>query len=128
MANCDNIMKPWMTGLLVLGLIMAGSWGIVKVMDTVYASSPYSDYTRNFNDQQNAPATGGCGTGSDCCSGEGGDQDPADLAYDYYFSKTGDADFEVVIEDFGCHQEADIVKNGTVVMRVQISGGQVTEL
>ena len=113
---------------MVLGLIMAGSWGIVKVMDTVYASSPYVDYTRNFNDQQNAAATGGSGTRSDCSGGEEGDQDPSELAYDYYFSKTGDADFEVVIEDFGCHQEADIVKNGAVVMRVQISGGQVTEL
>ena len=128
MVICDITMKPLMAGLLVLGLVVAGIWGIVTVMDTVYASSPYVDYTRNFNDQQNAAAAGGCGTGSDCCSGEGGDQDPVELAYDYYFSKTGDADFEVVIEDFGCHQEADIVKNGAVVMRVQISGGQVTEL
>jgi hypothetical protein len=115
-------MKTWMTGIVVFAMIAGASWGIVTVMDSVYASSPYANNSSNLNQQQNGDE--GC-----ACCGTGGDgTDPSQLAADYYYAQTGDSDIEVVVEDFGCHQEADILKDGNVVMRVHINGDQVTEI
>ena len=65
----------------------------------------------------------GCGCGS------GGSAEENELlARNYYIDQTGDSDIEVTVEDFGCHQEATILKNGQEVMKLSISGGEVSEV
>jgi hypothetical protein len=51
-----------------------------------------------------------------------------ELAAAYYRDTYGGTDFAVEIKDFGCHQEAYVVKAGRIVKRLSVSGGRVTEI
>jgi hypothetical protein len=78
---------------------------------------------------------GGCNSsgpgGSSCCGGGG-----APLSQDevkagvlrYYAEKYGDSDVTCVVKDYGCHMEAEILKDGNVVRKLSISGNRITEI
>ena len=77
---------------------------------------------------------GGCGN----CGGQGitpqqgaqgsGLQAIEELASRYYSDTYGDNDFTVKVQDYGCHQEAYILKGGQPVKKLSISGGNVYEV
>jgi len=46
---------------------------------------------------------------------------------EYYAEKLG-GPVTVEIKDFGCHQEAEVLKDGKLVKRLSISGGAVNEI
>lgn len=73
---------------------------------------------------------GGCGGG--CCGAGGDSASQISLLekeiYRVYAAKLGDPGITVKVKDYGCHQEAEILKGGVVVKRLSISGGNVTEL
>lgn len=76
--------------------------------------------------------------GGGCCGSGGGDAAGAlpnteleQLAVNYYAESTGDQDVDSItaeVEDFGCHQEIYVYKDGQRVMRVGYGNGQVYEL
>jgi hypothetical protein len=70
------------------------------------------------------------GRGGCCGFGSNSPEETERLAADYYISKTGDSanEFSVKVEDFGCHQEAEIIKDGRIVMELSISGDNVSEI
>ena len=120
-------MKSWLIGALVVCGLLTAAWGISAVMGEVYGSTDLPSNTA----QTASSASSGCGMSGGkggCCGSGSSAQSPEELASAYYIEKTGDSDFTVTIEDFGCHQEAKIVKDGIVVMELQVSGGQVTEI
>lgn len=75
---------------------------------------------------------GKCGN----CTRQGatGDAQPTDMkglekaVSEYYQNKYDGKDFNVEIKDFGCHQEAYIIKDGQPVKRFSISGGAIYEV
>lgn len=93
---------------------------------------------------------GGCGSGCgqsarrSCCStsaASGGAAQPGALQLDpglsadqwrervaAYYAKQLGGPVTVEIEDYGCHQEAEVLKDGKPVKRLAISGGTVTEI
>jgi hypothetical protein len=71
--------------------------------------------------------------GCPCCNKRSGQssspaQEAQRLASVYYTQVYGDRDFTVEVEDFGCHQEATILKNGKFVKLLSISNGDVREV
>ena len=46
----------------------------------------------------------------------------------YYATSTGDTAGEAVVEDYGCHQEIFIYKDGELVMRLAYAGGNLFEI
>jgi hypothetical protein len=78
---------------------------------------------------------GGCSaSGGSCCGGPGRGGARTDLkaiekaAMGYYADKYGDRDVTVQVKDFGCHQEAYILKNGAMVKRLSVSNGSIYEI
>jgi hypothetical protein len=76
---------------------------------------------------------GGCNGGCGLQAGPGNVQGTdlaavKRLAADYYTSTYNDSVFDVQVKDFGCHQEAYIIKDGEPVKRLSISGGNVYEV
>ena len=51
-----------------------------------------------------------------------------ELAAKYYIDTYGDTDFTVKVQDYGCHQEAFILKDGQPIKKLSISGGNVYEV
>jgi hypothetical protein len=69
--------------------------------------------------------------GGGCC-GQGGAAVSTEelrlLGLQYYADTYGDSDVEAVVEDFGCHQEIYIYKDGERVARIGYASGEVYEL
>ncbi len=141
-------MKSWVVGITIVCALVVAAWGISSVMGNIYDSNYSASEVYSANEAYSASEayssgedccgeteqTGGSSSSadvsaeSDCCgSGSADGESPESLASTYYIEKTGDTDFEVVIEDLGCHQKAQIIKDGVVVMNLSINGGQVTE-
>jgi hypothetical protein len=77
----------------------------------------------------------GCSaSGGSCCGGDGRGGARTDVkaiekaAMSYYADKFGDGDVTVQVKDFGCHQEAYILKNGAMVKRLSVSNGSIYEI
>lgn len=121
-------MKSWIVGILVIFAMVAAIWSISTVMGNVYApnASPTNEDCRESSgiDAIAESAEAGCA----CCGTSEGSAAPEEAASAYYYDLTGDDDFQVEIEDFGCHYEAKILKDGIIVMELRIEGGQVTEI
>ncbi len=74
---------------------------------------------------------GGC-----CSSAAGGAAAPAEeemlfIGLQFYLDSTGPADadsVEAILEDFGCHREIHIYKDGLLAMRVGYANGQAYEM
>lgn len=104
--------------VVALLLIISTTYAIKKLRSDPEPAQPeYSDFNVT-------------GTGCSCCS-SGAQNSGLDAikrqAANYYMNVYRDRDFSVTVKDFGCHQEAYIIKNGTVVKTLSISGGRVSE-
>ena len=81
---------------------------------------------------------GGCGGGNGGCNGGGSGSDiqanPETInaikqaVSDYYTQRFRDTDYSVEIQDFGCHQEAYVIKDGNKIMTFSVSGNSITEV
>lgn len=76
---------------------------------------------------------GGCGSGG--CGGGGTQLGAADLekikqqALSFYRQQTGDnSQVDARVQDFGCHIQVDIFKNGAKIKSYAWRGGQVSEI
>jgi hypothetical protein len=90
----------------------------------------------NYIFARTAPPTGAAGGGG-CCGGGGSGTaglttaDLQQIGLDYYVQATGEENLDNVearVEDFGCHQEIHIYKDGQLVMKVGYASGQAYEL
>lgn len=72
------------------------------------------------------------GGGGSCCSVEtaANDQDILALsALDYYKANFGDIEgLEAIVEDFGCHQEITLERNGEVIRRFSHANGNFSDI
>jgi hypothetical protein len=82
-------------------------------------------------------AQGGCSTSGSgaggCCGGGTGagtvDLDAVkELAVKYYANRYKDGDVTAEVKDYGCHMEAYILKGGSVVKKLAVSGGNIYEI
>ncbi len=93
-----------------------------------FGSGPGEGYGGGYG-SGGCPASGG--PGGCCARGPGAATDIKAierLASRYYAETYGDKEFTVEVRDYGCHQEAYIIKNGAAVKRLSISGGNVYEI
>jgi len=89
--------------------------------------------------------SGGCGQGStcslsaagSCCSGPTSTsvKKPQEMMqalegylYRLYVKKLKDPQIQVEVKDFGCHMEATIRKDGSIIKRLSISGREISEI
>jgi hypothetical protein len=97
-------------------------WAILLIL---FASGYYVLASQVNNGNYMGSFGGGC-----CGSSSNSADETEQLAADYYMSKTGANanDFSIKINDYGCHQEAEIIQDGKIVMELSISGGTVSEI
>ncbi len=128
--------------VLVSVLLVAGTSFALKKLGLGYEAPETAKQPSYARYASYAPGArpGGCsssgcgvsaGQGSSCCSGGGTslslDQVKAG-ALKYYAAKYGDSDVTVEVKDYGCHQEAEIIKAGTVLKRLSINGNNISEI
>ncbi len=136
-------------------LVLSGTAIAFKVVQAenqpAYASSARSAQDGQYQDSGQQQRRGGCGCssgagqGSGCGGGGAGgcrgggpgadtQADPQTInaikqaVSDYYLERFRDTDFEVEIKDFGCHQEAYVVKGDNKIMSFSVSGNSITEI
>lgn len=73
------------------------------------------------------------GGGGGCCGGGAGGaslstEQLSQQGLEFYVAKYNDTDVEAQVQDFGCHQEIHIYKNGQLVARISYRGGEFAEL
>lgn len=132
--------KTVITAALSVLLTLAGTAIAYNMLASDSRAQKYQDFSYNANQAASGQQYGGCrGAGSGGCGGcgkqataEGGQgsglKAAEDLAARYYSETYGDKDFTVNVQDFGCHQEAYILKDGQPVKKLSISGGNVYEV
>lgn len=115
-----------MAGIAIAGTSLAVYRGSGEV-ETVPA--PVTD----LQAQPAATATGS-GCGGSCCGGSGGGAAAASKAaqiqaylVDFYTKSLG-PEVTVEVRDFGCHHEADVMKDGQIIKRLSINGGTITDI
>jgi hypothetical protein len=128
--------------VLVSVLLVAGTSFALKKFVPGYEATGTPTQESNARYASYAPGarSGGCsssgcgvsaGRGSSCCSGSGTslslDQVKAGVLK-YYAAKYGDSDVTVEVKDYGCHQEAEIIKAGAVLKRLSINGNNIAEI
>ena len=135
------------TVVLSVVLTFAGTAIAYNILAKDSRAAKYQDFSYGANKAAAGQQYGGCrgaGPGSGGCGGCGratgpgqqgaqGDRSSGlkaseDLAYKYYSETYGEKDFTVEVQDFGCHQEAYIIKDGQPVKKLSISGGNVYEV
>lgn len=87
-------------------------------------------------DSSNSDNSGGSsgGSGGGCCGGSAAASNPADLkkieaaALDFYTAKYGDKDVTVKSENFGCHIQCNIYKDGKLVKELSYRNNQFSEI
>lgn len=144
--------KTVITALLSVILTLAGTVVAYKLLSAGAVGKRYADFNYNAYAQGTVQASqartqyapGGCrGSGPGGCGGcgrQGAAPGPGgetqgnnlkaieELAAKYYIDTYGDKDFEVKVQDYGCHQEAYILKGGKAIKKLSISGGSVYEV
>jgi len=121
--------------LLTLTAIVLVAGTALAVKTYIYrnqAFPPGYQQAAYYGNQGYGYGPGGCNGNCSLQAGPGGAQGidleaVKKLAADYYTSTYKDTGFEVEVKDYGCHQEAYIIKNGTQVKRLTVSGGNVYE-
>jgi hypothetical protein len=117
---------------------------VLLVVGTAVAVKGYFDYQESrygypvaYGQRGYGPGgSGGCSaSGGSCCGGPGrGGAQQTDLkaiekaALSYYAGRYGDGAVTVRVKDFGCHQEAYILKNGETVKRLSVNNGSIYEI
>lgn len=79
-------------------------------------------------------SSGGCpvssgNTGGCCATGDAGSSLDAveNAALAYYADTYGDSDVSIKVNDYGCHQEIEVIKDGNVIMMLGYSNGEIYE-
>lgn len=122
----SEIHKNSSTGLkdyFIVGLI-----AVILVMG-------FNNYTaaRIGRSNSNGYSTSGSASGGGgCCGGGGGGslstEQLQQQGLEFYVAKYNDTDVEAQVQDFGCHQEIHIYKNGQLTARISYRGGEFAEL
>jgi hypothetical protein len=66
---------------------------------------------------------GGCGGGAAVSS-----EDLRQVGLEYYVANYNDTEVEAKVEDFGCHQEVHIYKDGQLIKKLGYGNGQAYEI
>jgi len=139
--------KTAITAALSVVLTLAGTAVAYNLLANDSRAAKYQDFSYNNSLAASSQQYSGCrGKGPGGCGGCGRSAGTAgttqdtqglqgssakaaeDLAYRYYSETYGEKDFTVKVQDFGCHQEAYIIKDGNPVKKLSISGGNVYEV
>ena len=127
---------------LIFALLMVLTIFAVAIVDANnYSNAEQSISESNPVDYQTqAPcgqSSGGCPVSSSsndaggCCStGDAGStlDDVESAALAYYVNTYGDSDVSVKVNDYGCHQEIEVTKDGNVIMTLGYSNGEIYEV
>ena len=129
--------------LLFVLLIIVTIFAIVIVDANNYSNTEQSIPESNpVSSQTQAPcgqSSGGCQSSSDsnsnnaggsCCATGGAESSVNDVesaALAYYANTYGDSDVTIKVNDYGCHQEIEVIKDGNIVMMLGYNG-EVYEL
>ena len=125
--------------LLFVFLIVVTIFAIAIVDANNYSNTEQSIPESNpVSSQTQAPcgqSSGGCqvsssSNGGSCCAVGGADSSVDDVesaALAYYANTYGDSDVTIKVNDYGCHQEIEVIKDGNVVMMLGYNG-EVYEL
>lgn len=70
---------------------------------------------------------GGCGGGGAAVSAPS-TEELRQQGLEFYVTNYNDTDVEAVVQDFGCHQEVNIYKDGKLIKRLGYSSGQIYEI
>lgn len=102
---------------------------LIVALIAIIAVMGINNYIFARNSSYSAGGCGGCGSG-----GSGGGASAAlsteelkQAGLAYYAQNYGDDQVEAVVQDFGCHQEIHIYKEGQLVKRLGYAGGQIYE-
>jgi len=133
--------KTLLATVVSLTLILAGTAIAYNLLAQDSSAAKYRDFSASayaapagqYGGCPGSAGKGGCGG---CGRPQGAEQGAQgsgikaveELAARYYSETYGDRDFTVKVQDFGCHQEAYIIKDGQPVKRLSISGGNVYEI
>jgi cytochrome c553 len=131
-------MRKWLViaGFLALALVATTVPAVKNAINVEpVTANPAGVETGIPSEEVRAPeaaAQAGCS----CCSGgAAGASDAGDrinslkgYIYEYYSKQLQDPDITVEVQDLGCHQEAQILKNGEVIKKLSINGGQISEI
>jgi len=136
-------MSSQKNNLLFVFLIVVTIFAIAIVDANNYSNTEQSILGSNpVSSQTQAPcgqSSGGCqsssdfdsnDTGGSCCSTGGADSSVDDVesaALAYYVDTYGDSDVTIKVNDYGCHQEIEVIKDGNVIMTLGYNG-EVYEL
>ncbi len=129
--------------IVVALIILAGAIGFRAGMFDSSPASASSDQAQQLKQGAQGPSSGGCPSGgcasgagrSGGCGGSGGcgtSQGPVDVealklqVSEAYSKYSGQSGFDVEIQDFGCHQEATITRQGKRLERISISGNRMS--
>jgi hypothetical protein len=79
---------------------------------------------------QNQTTSSSSGNAGSCCStAKSLTKDQAkSKALDYYYKKYNDRDVTTKVEDYGCHLQVNIYKNGKLVKSISFRDGKLSEL
>ncbi len=82
-----------------------------------------------FNDYIFArPRSGWLEMGGCCGGGAISNKELRQIGLEYYVANYGDVNVEAVVEDFGCHQEIHIYKEGKIIKRIGYASGELYEI
>ena len=137
-------MQSRKSNIIFVLLIIVTIFAIVIVDANNYSNIEQSIPESNPVDYQTqAPcgqSSGGCGVSSDsnsndaggsCCSAGGAESSVDNLesaALAYYVDTYGDSDVTIKVNDYGCHQEMEVIKGGSVIMTLGYADGEVYEV
>ena len=73
-------------------------------------------------------SSGGCGAPSDPAVSKRRVEGIQNYLYAYFSEKLGDPGITIKVDDYGCHQEASVLKDGKIIKRLSISGNSISEI
>ena len=125
----NNLIFALLMVLTIFAVAIVDANNYSNTEQSLTESTPVSEQTQALCGQ-----SGGCPVSSDntggCCStGDAGSTLDAveNAALAYYVNTYGDSDVTIKVNDYGCHQEIEVIKDGNVIMMLGYNG-EVYEL
>jgi hypothetical protein len=118
-------MRITVVAVIAIFLAIGTTYAVKKLRsDSVPEQPAYSDFRASDAGDTGDAGCSCCNKGPQGAGLEGLQKQAAN----YYMNIYRDTDFEVSVKDFGCHQEAYIIKDGKVVKTLSINGGRIEEV
>ena len=121
----NNIIFAFLIVLAIFAIAIVDANNYSNIDQSVPESNPASYQTQSPCGQ----SSGGCqasssSNGGSCCAVGGADSsvDVESAALAYYANTYGDSDVTVKVNDYGCHQEIEVIKDGNIVMTLGYNG------